>query len=179
MNRDIVGRQVHLTDEIKSYVDSTIDGFDKYNLDIISVHSIITVDDKHGKPQITFEFVMNIAHQDTVVVKQKHQELHAAIDIAADRMSKILRRHKDKVHSHDATKLSEVFQSEIQDAIAHEMEKMEDEVVPMRLDSYKPIDIQEALDNLKESKEKFIVFYDKDDNFRVMYKMDNGQFGLY
>ena len=151
MNRDIVGRHVHLTDEIKDYINSTIDGFDKYNLDVISVHSIISADDKHGKPQITFEFVMNIAHQDTVVVKQKHQELHAAIDIAADRMAKILRRHKDKVHSHDATKLSEVFQSEIQDAIAHEMEKMEDEIVPMRLDSYKPIDIQEAYDKLKNS----------------------------
>ncbi|MBT3882485.1 MAG: ribosomal subunit interface protein, partial [Campylobacteraceae bacterium] len=77
MNRDIVGRHVHLTDEIKDYINSTIDGFDKYNLDVISVHSIISADDKHGKPQITFEFVMNIAHQDTVVVKQKHQELHA------------------------------------------------------------------------------------------------------
>ena len=179
MNRDIVGRHVHLTDEIKSYINSTIDSFSKYNLDIISVHSIISAEDKHSKSQITFEFVMNIAHQDTIVVKQKHQELHSAIDIAADRMSKILRRHKDKVHSHDAEKLSEVFQSEIQDAIASEISKMEDEIVPMRLESYKPIDIQEALDNLKESKENFIVFYDKDDNFRVMYKMNKGQFGLY
>jgi putative sigma-54 modulation protein len=59
------------------------------------------------------------------------------------------------------------------------MLKMEDEIVPMRLDSYKPIDIQEALDNLKASKENFVAFYDKDDNFRVMYKMENNKFGLY
>ncbi len=180
MNRNIVGRHINLTDELKDFINGTIDGFDKYNLDIISVHSIISQEEKHGKPQIAFEFVINIAHQDTIVVKQKDKDLHAAIDIAADRVSKILRRHHDRVTSHDATKLSEVFQSEIQDAIAKEIEQIDDEIVPMRLESYKPIEIQEALDELKASNENFKVFYDKDDNFRVLYKIENSkQFGLY
>jgi putative sigma-54 modulation protein len=179
MNTDIVGRHVNLTNEIKDYINSTIEDFGKYNLDIISVHSIVSAEDKHGKPQITFEFVMNIANKDTIVIKQKHQDLHTAVDIASDRMSKILRRHKDKIHAHNAEKLGEIFQNKIQDAIANEMLKMENEIVPMRLDSYKPIDIQEALDNLKASKENFVAFYDKDDNFRVMYKMENNKFGLY
>ena len=43
MNRDIVGRHVHLTDEIKDYINSTIDGFDKYNLDVISLQSGVRV----------------------------------------------------------------------------------------------------------------------------------------
>jgi putative sigma-54 modulation protein len=180
MNRNIVGRHVNLTDELKDFINGTIDGFSKYNLDIISVNSIISQEEKHGKPLITFEFVINVAHQDTIVVKQKDKDLHSAIDIAADRVSKILRRHHDKVTSHDATKLSEVFESEIQDAIAKELEQIEDEIVPMRLESYKPIDIQDALDELKDSDEVFKVFYDKDDNFRVIYKIPNTkQFGLY
>ena len=180
MNRNIVGRHVNLTDELKDFINGTIDGFNKYNLDIISVNSIISQEEKHGKPLITFEFVINVAHQDTIVVKQKDKDLHSAIDIAADRVSKILRRHHDKVTSHDATKLSEVFESEIQDAIAKELEQIEDEIVPMRLESYKPIDIQDALDELKDSDDVFKVIYDKDDNFRVIYKIPNTkQFGLY
>ena len=179
MNRNIVGRYIALTDELKKFINDTTDGFGKYNLDIISVNSIISQEEKHGKNLITFEFVLNIAHQDTIVVKQKDKDLHSAIDIASDRVCKILRRHHDKVSSHNAEKLSEVFQSEIQDSIAKEIEKMEDEIVPMRLKSYKPIDIQDALDELKVSKEIFKVFYDKDDNFRVIHKLENGQFGLY
>jgi putative sigma-54 modulation protein len=179
MNRNIVGRHINLNDELKDFINKTIDGFDKYNLDIISVNSIITQEEKKSKPFIAFEFVLNISNIDTIVVKQKGKELHSAIDIAADRVSKILRRHSDKIKSHSNVKLSEVFESEIQDSLSLEMEKLENEIVPMRLNSYKPIDIQDALDTLKTSKEHFIVFYDKDDNFRTMYKMENGQFGLY
>ncbi len=46
--------------------------------------------------------------------------------------------------------------------------------------SYKPIDIEEALDSLKSGDDVFKVFYDKDDNLRVLYKTkEEGKFGLY
>jgi len=50
----------------------------------------------------------------------------------------------------------------------------------MRLKSYKPIEIEEALNDLKSDGGVFKVFYDRDDNFRVLYKMkDNEHYGLY
>ena len=71
MNTSIVGRHVTLTDELKGHIESTIDSFKKYNLDIISVNAIISQEQKHGKNVITFEYVLNIANIDTVVVNQK------------------------------------------------------------------------------------------------------------
>ena len=180
MNTSIVGRHVDLTDAIKDYVNSSVEVFKKYNLDIISVNSIISQDEKHGKKAFSFEFTLNIAHLDTVVVKQKDKDLYAAIDIAVDRVSKVLRRHHDKVAAHKATKLTEVVSTEIQDQIALELEKFEDEITPVRLTSYKPMDIEEALDELKASDAQFKVFYDKDDVMRVLYKSSiSGKFGLY
>ena len=180
MNTSIVGRHVDLTDAIKDYVNSSVEVFKKYNLDIISVNSIISQDEKHGKKAFSFEFTLNIAHLDTVVVKQKDKDLYAAIDIAVDRVSKVLRRHHDKIAAHKATKLTEVASTEIQDQIALELEKFEDEITPVRLTSYKPIDIEEALEELKNSTALFKVFYDKDDNMRVLYKANAaGKFGLY
>ena len=114
MNTSIVGRHVDLTDAIKDYINSSVEVFKKYNLDIISVNSIISQDEKHGKKAFSFEFTLNIANLDTVVVKQKDKDLYAAIDIAVDRVSKVLRRHHDKVAAHKATKLTEVVASEIQ-----------------------------------------------------------------
>ena len=180
MNTGIVGRHIDLTDSIKDYINSSVEVFKKYNLDIISVNAIIAQDEKHGKKAFSFEFTLNIAHLDTIVVKQKDKDLYAAIDIAVDRVSKVLRRHHDKIAAHKATKLTEVVATEIQDQIALELEKFEDEITPVRLTSYKPMDIEEALDELKESDAQFKVFYDKDDVMRVLYKSSiQGKFGLY
>jgi putative sigma-54 modulation protein len=180
MNTSIVGRHIDLTDSIKNYINSSVEVFKKYNLDIISVNSIIDQDEKHGKKGFTFEFTLNIANLDTVVVKQKDKDLYAAIDIAVDRVSKVLRRHHDKIAAHKAIKLTEVAASEIQDKIALELEKFEEEITPVRLTSYKPMDIEEALEELKASDALFKVFYDKDDVMRVLYKSSTaGKFGLY
>ncbi|MFA6740360.1 MAG: ribosome-associated translation inhibitor RaiA [Arcobacteraceae bacterium] len=180
MNTGIVGRHVDLTDSIKDYINSSVEVFKKYNLDIISVNAIISQDEKHGKKAFSFEFTLNIAHLDTIVVKQKDKDLYAAIDIAVDRVSKVLRRHHDKIAAHKATKLTEIESSEIQDNIALELEKFEDEIAPVRLTSYKPMDIEEALEELKASDAQFKVFYDKDDVMRVLYKSSvQGKFGLY
>ena len=62
MNTSIFGRHVDLTDAIKDYINSSVEVFKKYNLDIISVNSIISQDEKHGKKAFSFEFTLNIAH---------------------------------------------------------------------------------------------------------------------
>ncbi len=180
MNTSIVGRHIELTEPIKEYINSSVEIFKKYNLDIISVNSIISQESKNGKKVITFEFTLNVANLDTIVVKQKDKDLYAAVDIAVDRVSKVLRRHHDKIIGHKATKLTEVASSEIEDAIAKELEKFENEIVPTRLTSYKPVDIEDALGELKSDAANFKVFYDNDDNMRVLYKMnEEGKFGLY
>ncbi len=181
MNTSTVGRHIELTEAIKDYINSSVDIFKKYNLDIIAVNSIISQEEKkHKKKIFSFEFTLNIANIDTVVVKQKDQDLYRAIDIAVDRVSKVLRRHHDKVTNHKASKLTEIDSLEIEDVIANELEKFEEEIYPVRLHSYKPIAIEEALDELKDTEAAFKVFYDKDDNMRVLYKSsDNGKFGLY
>jgi len=180
MNTSIVGRHITLNEELKTHIQNTIDTFGKYHLDIISVNAIIMQEQKNGKNLITFEYVLNVAHQDTIVVKQKDKDIHNAIDIATDRVSKILRRHSDKIKAHDATKLTEVAISEEEDLIAKELEKLENEIVPVKLNLYKPMDIEDALNELKADAGVFKVFYDMDDNMRVLYKMkDESKFGLY
>jgi len=180
MNISIVGRHIKINDELKGHIQNTVDVFKKYNLDIISVNAIVSQEQKQGKNVITFEYVLNMAHQETIVVKQKDKDLHTAIDIATDRVCKILRRHADKVKSHKAQKLTDVVIEEEEDLVAKQLEAFENEIVAVKLNSYKPMDIEEALTELKADAGNFKVFYDMDDNFRVLYKMKDGsQYGLY
>ena len=169
MNLSIVGKQLELTDAIKAHVESGKDSLSKYNLDIISTRVVLSADEKNGKKGFSAEFAINLAHMNTVVIKQKDKDLYAAIDLAIERAKKVLRRHHDKITTFK--KKEEVVETEAFDDA--------DEIIPTRLDSYKPIEIEEALNELKESGKQFFVFIDMDDKMRIIYKRTDDKYGLY
>ena len=170
MNTSIVGKQFDLTDSIKAHIEGAVDSLKKYNLDIISVRTVISADEKNGKKGFSIEFAINMAHKNTVVILQKDKDVYAAIDLASDRAKKVLSRHHDKITNHKKPEI-----------IAEEtiIEGSDDEIVPMRLDSYKPIEVEDAMNELKASDKQFMVFHDMEDKFRVIYKKSDGRFGLY
>ena len=178
MNLSIVGRHFDLTDAIKQYVENAVDGLKKYNLDIISTRVVIDADERNGKKGYRVEFVINMANKNTVVIRQKEKDVYAAIDLAIDRAHKVLRRHHDKVTEHKSVRPDELeaaYQAEIAAAMADDS----DEIVPAEMELYKPLEIEEALQLLKESDRQFIVFNDMDGKMRVLYKRNDGRFGLY
>ncbi len=170
MNLSIVGKQLELTDALKNHIQGAVDTLKKYNLDIISTRCVISADEKNGKKGFSVEFAINLAHMNTVVIKQKDKDVYAAIDLAIDRARKVLRRQHDKVvtlKKREPQKLEE------------ELLYAEEEIIPMRLESYKPLEIDEALEQLKESDQQFLIFHDKDDKVRVLYKRSDNKYGLY
>ena len=180
MNLSFVGRQLELTDAIKAHIESAIEGLKKYNLDIISVRAVVSADEKNGKKGFAVEFTINLPQKNTIVIKQKDKDVYAAIDMAIERAKKVLRRHHDKVTDRmvkNAGEMTEAAMTEAETEIGGEGEV--DEIVPMELDLYKPLEIEEALDLLKESNRQFLVFIDKDDKLRVLYKRKDNKYGLY
>ncbi|MCW1360992.1 ribosome-associated translation inhibitor RaiA [Campylobacter sp. US33a] len=171
MNTSIVGKQFHLSDAIKEYVEKSFDALTKYNLDLISIRCVLAADEKHGKKGFWAEFNINLAGHDTIVVKQKDKDLYAAIDLAIERLSKILRRTHDKNVTHKN-------QDEIKEAPISSFVE-EDEIVPVELDLYKPLEIDEALERLKASNDIFLVFNDTEAKMRVLFKKKDGKFGLF
>jgi putative sigma-54 modulation protein len=169
MNTSIVGKQFDLTEPIKAYVDGAVDALGKYNLDIISVRTVISADEKNGKKGFNVEFAINMAHKNTVVIQQKDKDVYAAVDLAIERAKKVLRRHHDKITNYKADELVVTEENN---------EGSDDEIVPIRLDSYKPVEVEDAMNELKASDKQFIVFHDMEDKFRIMYKKTDGRFGL-
>lgn len=176
MNLSIIGRQFVLTEPIKEYIENAINSLTKYNLDIISVRTVVSADDKNVKKGFWAEFSINLAKKDTIVIKQKDKDLYAAIDLAIERAKKVLRRHHDKIITLKGKTKDTNLQNDIVD-----IEKIEgvDEIVPMELALYKPMEIEEAMQTLKDSTMQFFVFIDMNDKLRVMYKRSDERFGLY
>lgn len=178
MNTSIVGKKFELTEPIKEHIDSLVESLNKYNLEIISVKTIISGDEKNGKKGFNVEFIVNLKNKNSVVITQKDKDVYAAADLAIERVKKVLRRHADKIKdkkhiSHEEIDAMPILEDE-------RYANNEDEIVPMDLELHKPLEIEEAIKTLKEdNKRQFMVFNDMDSKLRVMYKRADGKFGLY
>jgi len=177
MNISLTGRHLELTDAIKAHMNSSIETLSKYNMDIISVNVIASTQTKKGKEHSVVEFVINLAHKNSIVIKQNDGDLYAAIDMATARAQKAMRRMHDKESEHQKVGINEAKAVEVD--VKEEAEAMEDEIVPVSLELYKPREVEDVLSDLKDSDKMFEIFIDHDGKTRVLHKRNDGKFGLY
>jgi len=93
MNVQIRAKDVTLNDNSRAHIDSAVEAFKKFNLDITTVNVMVGAE----KKGVSVEFDIHIAHSQPVVINQTDDVLDAAIDLAIDRASKALRRLHTKV----------------------------------------------------------------------------------
>jgi len=165
MNVSIVGRHIDLTDGMKSAINSVIEDIQKYNLDIIAVKVIV---EENKKGEFKVEFNVQVANKGGVVITQKDKDFYKACDFAKDRLEKVLRRYHDKLVSH-----------RIKEDIPAIMTEEDDEIVPVDLVAEKPMSVDEAVEEFKQTNEAFMVFKDTEGDTRVIYRRKDGKFGLY
>ncbi|MEW5831216.1 MAG: ribosome-associated translation inhibitor RaiA [Campylobacterota bacterium] len=178
MNISLVGRHIDLSDSIKEHLMHSIDTLGKYHLDLISVNAVASMNER--KKGVMIEFTINVAGKNTIVITQRDNDLYAAIDIAIDRAQKALRRLHDRLSDHRNEGMNEAKNAASGNVDLHALgEAMEDEIVPMELELYKPQEVGEVLEKLKESGKQFEVFYDNEGKMRVLFKRNDGRYGLY
>lgn len=177
MNISLTGKQLELTDAIKAHMTSSIETLNKFNMDIISVNVVASAQTKKGKEHSVVEFVINLAHKNSIIIKQNDMDLYAAIDIAISRAQKAMRRMHDKESDHHKVGINGI-KAENADVKAA-ADELEDEIVPVELELYKPREVEDVLNDLKENDKMFEIFIDNEDKTRVLYKRNDGKFGLY
>ena len=177
MNISLTGRHLELTDAIKTHMTTSIETLNKFHMDIISVNVVASAQTKKGKEHSVVEFVINLAHKNSIIIKQNDDDLYAAIDIAISRAQKAMRRMHDKEVGHHKVGLNEI-KAEDADVKLASLE-LEDEIVPVELELYKPREVEDVLNDLKDSDKIFEIFIDNEDKTRVLYKKSDGTFGLY
>ncbi|MCK4738174.1 MAG: ribosome-associated translation inhibitor RaiA [Sulfurimonas sp.] len=96
MNVQVHAKDVTLNSNTRAHIESAIESFTKYSLDITSVNVHVAAE----KKGVSIEFDIHIAHAQPVIISQSDDNLDAAIDIAIDRATKALRRLHDRVVSH-------------------------------------------------------------------------------
>jgi len=180
MNISLTGRHIELTEPIKAHMNASIETLNKYNMDIISVNAIVTSQNKKGKESNVIEYVIHLAHKNSIIIKQRDDDLYAAIDIATERAHKAMRRIHDKSTEHHKDGINEAkYEAGNGIDLKEAGEALEDEIVPVELDLYKPREVEDVLNDLKEGNIMFEIFLDNENKTRVLYKRNDGKFGLY
>lgn len=177
MNISLTGRHLELTDAIKAHMTTSIETLNKFNLDITSVNVVASAQTKKGKENSVVEFLITLAHKNSIIIKQNDNDLYAAIDKATSRAQKAMCRIHDKESDHQKVGLNEIKADNVD--IKATIEAMEDEIVPVELDLYKPREVEDVLNDLKEGGKMFEIFIDHDGKTRVLYKRNDSKFGLY
>lgn len=177
MNISLTGRHLELTEPIKAHINTSIETLSKYNMDITGVNVVVSTQTKKSKEHSVVEFVIVLAHKNSVIIKQSDDDLYAAIDLAIARAQKAVRRMHDKEVTYRQSGINEMKAESVD--LKAEAEAGEDEIVPVELDLYKPREVEDVLNDLKESGKLFEIFLDNEGKTRVLYKRNDGRFGLY
>lgn len=104
MNVQIRAKDVTLTENTRAHIESAVEAFEKFGLELTSVNCNVRTE----KKGVNVEFDIHIAHAQPVVINQSDDDLSAAIDLAIDRASKALRRLHTKVTEHGHASLKDL-----------------------------------------------------------------------
>lgn len=89
----ITGRHGDTPDDVKEYAAEKLAPISKFNRHTRSVEVIL--DEDHLSK--TVEVIAHLERGAPVVVHSKHEDAKAAIDLAHDKLEKVLRRHKERL----------------------------------------------------------------------------------
>lgn len=180
----ITGRGIEIGESLRKAIENTISSFSKYNLNIIDTSVRISSIAKHTA---SVEYIVNLKNKHTIVITQKEEldereDIYTAVGKAADRVEKSLRRYSDKIKNHKSDiSLRDIPQKEeASEAVLNMIQQEDRQLILMDLELQKPIDIDEAIEELVENKkEQFMVFNDRDGLMRIIYKRNDGNIGMY
>ena len=200
-NIDVVGRNVQVTDSMKSYAMEKVLKIERFNLRIIDVS--ITMDIQKLDHRVDIK--LKIDH-----IKIKSQatttDMYASIDLAVDKIQSQLRKYKDKIRDHQARHASSI---DMKVNILKRVEEFDEEEAEYDLKkingsyedgqlhnnlvaAYRPHDIvhkktiplrvltnQEAVMKMELSGDAFLLYRCEEDNkLKVMYRSKDGNFGV-
>lgn len=181
MNIVITGRHFNVTDPIKKHANEKISKLDKFLSKIIEVHAILTVEKDRHTAELTA-----IGKDMKVTAVETTSDMYVSIDMAVMSLEKQLKKLHDKVKEHRGKRVQKIkeralrFTSILTDYLSKRSEpRPASGIVERKSIPEKPMSLDEAVEELKVSKNEFLVFREFENNtVNVIYKRKDGNFGL-
>ena len=92
----ISGKQLKVTDAIKTYTEEKISRISKYSEAITEVDVVLTVEDTKSEGPVHKADGLVFASGTKIKIEAENKDLYAAIDDLADRLERQVRKYKEK-----------------------------------------------------------------------------------
>ncbi|MDR3136579.1 MAG: ribosome-associated translation inhibitor RaiA [Coriobacteriales bacterium] len=187
MDITVTGRKMTISEPLRSYVEEKISSSVKvFNISPMSAEVVLRKEQNPANPKPAVAEITLFTKGHIIRTEEAEEDMYAAIDVAAAKAERQLRKYKTKVlerRSH-ARKLGEVFATEGQEAAVVPSWHAPDEFSDNQVVRTKEIDLvalsaQDALIHLELLGHNFFVYNDIDSGLvNVMYRRRDGSYGV-
>ncbi len=181
MDIKVSGRKVTVTDALHSYVDEKIgDALGVFDIQPMTCDVVLRVEKNRSNPEAAVCEVTVRVRDNVVRVESADNDMYAAIDIAADKVTRQIRKFKTKVIDHrQRTQGLPVAPMPENLADLIEGEPEDDELVREKVIDLPPMTEEEALVQTDLIGHDFYVFTNATTGLvNVIYRRKNGGYGI-
>ena len=177
MQKSVTFINLDPSETLKAYASEKLDRFDKYLENPAKANVVLTVEKFRHIAEISISadgFMIN-AHEET-------SDMYSAIDMALDKLHKQIKKNKEKFKKRRSTAArSKTVLYEDTGVVSSGAP--EEETVPtvakVKSIEYKPMDVDEAVLQMRLIKDNFLVFTNAQSNqVNVLYRLKDGNYGL-
>jgi putative sigma-54 modulation protein len=97
MQLSVTGHHVEITPALRSYLEKKCERLVRHFDQVIDAHWILTVEKLRQKAEATLH-----VRGETIHALAEEADMYAAIDALADKLERLLRKHKEKATDHHA-----------------------------------------------------------------------------
>lgn len=171
MNINFVGKNIEITEALKSVTMDKFSKLDKYFEKDVNGTATFSKEGNREIIEVTIEVPGSI-----IRVEEHSEDMYASIDLAIDVLERQVRKYKDKLQDQKRSRDSIRFDN-IQSL--KEEDKDEKKIVRRKAFGMKPMMEEEAILQMELLRHNFFVFLDADSNqVNVLYKRKDGNYGM-
>lgn len=166
MNIKINCKQMDLTQTLKEYTEEKIGKFNKYLNNITEATVTLSVEKYRHKTEVLLK--VNGSH---IQAESITGEMYSSIDEVVEKLSRQVKKYKEKTVSHRKGKEKEEISTGIEESAPT--------IIKDKSFNIKPMSLEEAAMQMDLVDKTFFVFTNASSgNINVLYKRSDGNFGL-
>jgi putative sigma-54 modulation protein len=172
MQTSVTFKNLDPSDTLRAYVSDKLDRLDKYLYNPAEANVVLAVEKFRHIAEIKI-----VGDRMSINGKEETNDMYSAIDMVLDKMEKQIKKTKEKTRERRPGSPLKTQGSMAEDTASAEDETVRD--IYIKSIDYKPMDIDEAIMQMKLVKDNFLVFTNaRTDDINVLYRRKDGHFGL-
>ena len=171
MRFEIVGKNISVTEGMRTKIEEKLGFLDKYILidPNVIARVVCRVYPNTQKIEVTIPTKVGILRAEV-----EHEDFYAAIDLAIDKLEDQIRRQKTRLSRRHKDSLAESFIEKDEKVLEEE-----DIAVKTKIITPEKMDLEEAIMRMEMLGHSFFIYVEnEDDEIAVVYRRNDGKYGL-